>query len=307
MIDYETDMKTLLTDVKSLIKEYADGTKNNNLKGINTFKRGILSSSKTVYPAITVIPMQEIIVQRRSNHKQLIRRDVQVESYRKGYDPKTSFRTLLDDEERIRNIFYDSNYPTNYQFIDGTRPTVFNFKVERYELEPQDDGIIQGIKIPISFYSYAAVSDYTKYSQMESDTKDLGDLIKTTFKSDSNLSNVQFFFDNVIPPISLTQGVAICIKENNIIDDHYELGRDLETREFHIYVWTKLSPFEGSLDLNLDNVENVKNILYSNSMWNGRSLNSQIIEINFGINEQKMMYGSHLIYHTHTRRNLPSY
>ena len=305
----ETCMKDLLTNLKELFKDYGNnGSKGTTLSNIKTYKRGVISSTNTVYPVLICMPIREVIIQRRSDHTQIVERTVNVEIYTKSYSPESSERVILDYEDKIRSIFYDSSYPNNYKLTeDDGRNTVINFEIERYELLNDDQDVVQGLIVPIKYYSLEDANSYTISAQSESTTKDIGDQFRTVFKADSDLANVKFFFNNTIPPIPITSGSAICIKERSDLYRRYELGRDTETREFHIYVWTKLSPYEGSLDFHLDTVENLKNTLHENTMWSGRSYYSYIDRIEHGINAQKMMYGSEFTYVSNTYRVLPSY
>jgi len=251
----ETCMKDLLTNLKELFKDYGNnGSKGTTLSNIKTYKRGVISSTNTVYPVLICMPIREVIIQRRSDHTQIVERTVNVEIYTKSYSPESSERVILDYEDKIRSIFYDSSYPNNYKLTeDDGRNTVINFEIERYELLNDDQDVVQGLIVPIKYYSLEDVSSYEILTQSESTTLDIGDQFRTVFKADSDLSNVKFFFNNTIPPIPITSGSAICIKERFSEDRHAWLGRDDEKREFHIYLWTKLSPYEGSLDLHLNN------------------------------------------------------
>ena len=304
----ETCMKDLLTNLKELFKNYMDGTKGTTLANVKTFKRGVISAQNTVYPVLTCFPQREVIIQRRSDHTQIVERTVSVEIYIKSHSPESSERAVLDYENAIRGIFYDSSYPNNYKLTeDDGRNTIINFEIEQYQFDNIDGDVVQELIIPIKFYSLEYVEDYSIVTTIEEETKDIGDQFRTVFKADSDLANVKFFFNNTIPPIPITSGSAICIKERSDLYRRYELGRDTETREFHIYVWTKLSPYEGSLDFHLDTVENLKNTLHENTMWSGRSYYSYIDRIEHGINAQKMMYGSEFTYVSNTYRVLPSY
>ena len=299
-------MKDLLTGIKDLYKDYRS-VKGTSLSSMATFKRGVLGSIVT-YPAITCFPVREIIIQRRSDHVQIVERTVNTEVYVKSHSPESSERALLNYENRIRSIYYDSSHADNYKMTtDEGSDQVFNFEIERYELLNDDQDVVQGLIIPIKYYSLEDAQSYTISAQIEEETLDFGDQFRTVFKADSNLANVQFFFNNIIPPIPLTAGSAICIKERFSQDLKKELGRDTEKREFHIYVWTKLSPYEGSLDLHLDTVENLKDTLQENCMWGGRSYYSYIDRIEHGVNLTKMIYGSEFTYVTNTFRVLPSY
>lgn len=299
-------MKDLLTGIKDLYKDYRS-VKGTSLNDVATFKRGVLGSIVT-YPAIACFPVREVIIQRRSDHVQIVERTVNTEVYVKGYSPESSERSLLDFEEKIRNIYYDSTYPTNYQIPNAdTEAGVFNFEIERYEFLNEDQDVVQGLIIPIKYYSLEDAQSYTISAQIEEETKDIGDQFRTVFKADSDLANVQFHYNNTIPSIPLTAGSAICIKERSSTDSHLWLGQDNEHREFHIYIWTKLSPYEGSLDFHLNTFEALKGVLHSNMMWGGRSWYSRIERCEFGINAQKLMYGTEITYITNTKRTLPSY
>lgn len=304
--NFTITMKDLLTGIKDLYKSYIS-TKGTSLNDVATFKRGVLGIN-TVYPAITCFPVREVIIQRRSDHVQIVERTVNTEIYVKGYNPESSERSLLDFEEKIRNIYYDSTYPTNYQIPNAdTDAGVWNFEIERYEFLNEDQDVIQGLIIPIKYFSLEDANSYTISAQIEEETKDIGDQFRTVFKADSDLANVQFHYNNTIPPIPLTAGSAICIKERFSEDSHRELGRDTEKREFHIYVWTKLSPYEGSLDFHLNTFEALKGVLHSNMMWGGRSWYSEIVRSEFGVNLTKMTYGTEITYVTHSFRVLPNY
>ena len=73
--EYITNMKDLLTSIKNLYKSYGNGVKGTLLSDIKTYKRGILGSA-TVYDSITVFPVREVIIQRRSDHFQIVERTV---------------------------------------------------------------------------------------------------------------------------------------------------------------------------------------------------------------------------------------
>ena len=298
-----TTMGNLIGDIKDTYLTYRS-TKGTNLNKIATFKKGILGQS-VVYPAIVVFPISEIILQRRSNHCQVVGRTVRTEIYHRSHSPRASNEKIMDDEEAIRNIWFDSSYPNNYKFTTSSVDRCFDFEMGSFSFDVVDDQLLQVVSVDIMFKSLEYPSSYTIETQIEEETKDILTTISTNLEN--NVSNVSFFYNTALPPISLSGGSAICIREIEAQDQHTWLGRDEEVREYHIYLWSKLSTYEENYIAHLIKADDIKDTLHENMMIGGRSYYSKIRGLNHGINGTMMLYGTQIIYETRTFRNLPTY
>jgi hypothetical protein len=72
-----------------------------------------------------------------------------------------------------------------------------------------------------------------------------------------------------------------------------------------IIVWTKATPFEGSLDLNLETVEKIKDVIQATPTMGNRCTNSYITNIQYGVNNKSNLYTSRIQVETWARQTLP--
>jgi hypothetical protein len=301
-----TDMKTLLYGMKALTKSHMDGSNSTNLKSVNTLKRGILSNANTIYPAISFIPIQEELKGYRNGGLYRVDRYTNIEVYVKLQRVEDTSKHLQEVCHYIKGMFEDD--ASDWQFPNSDEDaTVFSYSpgAIQYEVISGRDQLIQRATLPYTFSSWEETPTFTTSSTIgQYDLRSIGEYLYTQLKADTTLSEVKFFFSHSFPPITVGSGVVVSVLENLLESNRREAGRDNPTGYLDTMVWTKASPFEGSLDLNLETVELIKDVVQADQHFGGRCFRSYIDRILFGINEQASLYSSRIMIDTWAYKNI---
>jgi len=299
-------MSSLLTNYKSLLIKYQNNTYGQTLKGVQTFKRGMLGKN-TVFPAISVVPKTEVIDGIRSGGRYKVHREIDIEVVVRLLNIQDTGKYTQELCQSIMDMFFDNSHSDNYEMSD----LCFSFDLGqiRYESFEGDRGkFLQKGTIPMTFKSWETIPTVTNYSTItETDTRNIGEHIYSILEADNLLSKVKFFYSHSFPPIRIGSGIAVCVLETVDEKTRRETSRDNPLGYYDIMVWTKASPHEGSLDLNLETVETIKDVLQKDVFMGGKVSNSRIDRINFGINHSLQLYGSQIRFITQGRDTLPSY
>ena len=300
-----TTIKDLTINFKNLIKGYEDGTYGTTLKGLNTFKRGILSTTNTIFPSVSISPIREVLEGIRSGGYYYTGREILVEVICKHSNARSGIQYAQDFAKDIRDIFYDTNYPDNWKIPDGAGDdTISSFTIneQRSGEAPWVRGNVQFVSMVFNFRSNETTPTRTVVNTItQSAYGTVGEKIKDLLKAGVT---AKFYYAHSVPPVK-GQGVNITIMETpGMIMDQREAGRDSETWRFDISVWSRLSPYDGALDLNLETVESVKDILQTNPQLDGLVFNSAIESIDFGVNKKINMYGATFSFVAHGYKNL---
>lgn len=303
-----TDMKTLLSNLKALTKKHMDGTISTNLKGLKTLKRGLLSATNTIFPAITFIPQSETIGGYRNGGIYRVDRDVNIEIFVKLNKVGDTATYLQELAHYVKNMF--DSYYDDWNFEDNSgNATVFSFSPGsiQYEVTDGADSIIQAAILPYTFSSWEQAPTFIVNSTItEYDFRSIGEFVHDTLREDTTLTQVKFFFSHATPPTQVGQGVIVSTLENRVDSNRREAGRDNPNGYLDILVWTKASPFEGTLDLNLEIVEKIKDVIQENQNMGGRCYRSYISGVDYGVNQQDVLYASRIRVETWAYKNLPT-
>lgn len=304
-----TTMWDLLSDIKTLTKNYANGTMAVTLKGMKTFKLGILGSN-TVFPAVAITPRFETHGGYRNGGQFRADRAIDFNVYVKSSTPKGSGKQLQEFCHAIKEMFYDESNPDNYKFNNGSDDTVFSFSPGAIEYNVVEDrgSFLQTAILPFIFSSWETAPTFTKFSTItDTDLRTIGEWIHSTLEADNSLSKVKFFYAHSAPPIKVGNGCVVSVLENSELSTRRESGRDNPTGIIDLMTWTKASPFEGSLELNLGVVELIKDVLQKNQNLGGKAYRSNIDQILFGINQEAFLYSSRIVFNTWAYNTLPAY
>ena len=126
----------------------------------------------------------------------------------------------------------------------------------------------------------------------------------TFLKSSTEMRKAKFFYSHSYPPIKVGDGVVVSVIENVDERNRREAGRGNPQGQIDILVWTKASPYEGSLDLNLDTLEEIKTVLQRDQHLGGRCFSTQIERIEYGLNAEARLYTSRLSFITNSWQTL---
>jgi len=296
----ETNMRDLLLGLKALTKSHMDGSNSTNLKSVNTIKRGVLSNTNTIYPAISFVPLNEVIGGYRNGGLYRVDRNVNIEVYVKLQRVEDTSKHIQEVCHYVKNMFDGDAEDWHFDNPDEDQ-TVFSFSpgAIQYEMLTGRDQLIQRATLPYTFSSWEQAPTFTTSSTIgEYDLRSIGEYLYTTLKADSSLSSVKFFFSHSFPPITVGSGVVVSVLENLLESNRREAGRDNPTGYIDVLIWTKASPFEGSLDLNLETVELIKDVIQEDQNFGGRCYRSYINQVQYGINEQASLYASRIMLDT---------
>lgn len=300
----QTDMKTLLSNLKALVKSHMDGTVSTNLKGLKTIKRGLLSATNTIFPAITFIPQSETLYGYRNGGLYRVDRNINIELFVKQQKVGDTATYLQELAHYVKDMFDSYN---DWKFESSGNATVFSFSPGSIEYEVTDgaDSIIQVAVLPYTFSSWEQAPAFTVSSTVtESTLKSIGEYLYDTLKDDSG-NKAKFYFNHATPPVQVGQGIVASVIENRSESNRRESGRDNPNGYLDILVWTKASPFEGALDLNLETVEQIKDVIQENQNMGGKCYSSYISSIQYGINQQAVLYASRIQVETWSYDTLP--
>lgn len=308
-----TDMKMLLYDLKALVKSHMDGSRSTNLKGLKTLKRGVLSATNTIFPAVSFFPSQEVLSGYRNGGLYRVDRYVNIELYVKQPKPTDSMEYLQKLAHYFTSMFEESYDAWQFPNQDG-EATVFSYNPLSIEYETIEnrDQTIQSAVLPMVFSSWEQVPTFTIYPTITgADLRTIGEYVHDYMRTDATLGNkAKFFFSSAYPPIQVGQGVVVATIENTCDSTRREAGRLNPNSIIEIVVWTKASPFEGALDLNLEVVEMIKDLIQINQNMAGKCSRSYFTNIQYGINQQAVLYASKLeletwSYKTMTQDSVP--
>lgn len=308
---YETTMKDLLTGLKKLSIRYSNGDITNTLYAVKTFKRGLISQ-QTIFPAMVFVPKAERIIKIYSGGKYKIEREIDIVIYTKAFHTSDALKQAMELAESFKSIFRDNNNVTNFNIKDEyDRETTYSYTFLPFafgEIEDFDKAtVLQSVIIPSTWRS----DEYFPAREVESTlvattSKGIGEKVYEKITEAENLKTVKLAYNYTTPPVPVMRGVALTVMprdENQVLGAF--TGHSGVTRNIDIYIWSKASPYEDMLDINLDTVEKVKDILQKNVQMDGLCYNSSIPEILFGVNEELLLYGSRITFQTQSMEILP--
>lgn len=302
-------MKQILTNLKELAKDYGDGTLGTALKGIKTYKIGVLGQT-IIYPVLDIQPRFETYGGMRSGRVHRIDRNIDFLIYTKSLKLQDTTNQVRELAEAVVEMFYDVSNPNNYKLTSDSTDYVFSFSPGQiqYQVQEEGDQQLQRALVPFVFSSWETGPTVTNYPTItDTGMKTLSEYIYAQLKAASTLTKVKFDYAHMTPTIQVGDGVVICVVDNYDERTRRETGRDNPNYFIDIVVWTKASPYEGTLEYNMDIVELVKDVLQSNPQLGGKAYNSKIDRIEYGINEDMFLYGSRIVFNCQTYNLMPSY
>lgn len=283
--------KSLLTEIKSVVKTAVGDGNYSNLYKVKTVKRGMLSPIEQ-YPVIINVPVSESFDRFYSGGQYQAVREVEFFIY-----TKRKYRTIEADRienlkivEELRNLVY-----TELLHLTSVYDIVLGSEVY-YDATSFGNVMIQEGKFKATFWSKEnlPIDRVERVSLNTSAVYDLYDCIRDVLKEAVNVNDIDVMKmeDTNIRPIG--KFPAIGVIELDTALTHGETGRDTQERAFRVYVWSKCFDKEIALDSNLDLLESVKNIIWKNYKWNGLCKNTRIQGINFSLTDRENV----LIYST---------
>jgi hypothetical protein len=259
------------------------------------------------------VPRTERIIKIYNGGKYKIERAVDIVFYTKTFHTKDSLQQAMELAESFKGIFRDSNNETNFNLKDEyERETVYSYTFLPFTFGETEDfdkaTVLQSVVIPSTWRS----DEYFPAREVESTlvsttSKTLGEKVYAKITEAENLKSVKLAYNFTTPPMPVMRGVAVTVMPR---DETQALGRftghSEGTRVIDIYVWSKASPYEEMLDVNLETVEHIKDILQKNVQMDGMCYNSSIQGVNYGVNEELLLYGSQIIFQTQSYEALPA-
>lgn len=302
-----TNTKTILTDLKSLAIKYSDGTKGTGLSTIKTFKRGVLGPN-TIFPSMTFSPISESIIG-GYNGKYKLEHRIDTEIFTKSGRQKDAKEKCMELSRTWQNVFRDSSNTDNYQLKDGSgNQTIYNFQIGQPEdsVYDLDEGETQLIRcmIPMGLRSFTDFPSGRIDSDFDTETAgiyDVSEQIHTKLKADSDLNYVKFTFGHHQPPFTVGNGVVVSVVDSTENTEKFPTSHHEQERNINILVWSKTSPFERNLDINLETVDHIRDLVFTYPRWSGKGYRSRINGTTFGIDEDRLLYQSIIDFRVYTR------
>lgn len=284
-------MNDLLSAIKYNLKLY----KTTTLSKVKTYKKGILPPIP-IYPAVAILPEDEYYFGFGSKKKYKAIRRIRFDIYGHGYDLGNTYTNTMEITNAIKNIV-----TTKHQWTDssGNDQCYNTFKEEEIFGEPYPfkNRYLQKSSVTISCYSFECLpTQILSVTPVEETAEDflttLYDKVKS-YKS-TTLSHIKSFAKGITPPLSTYP--AVVVSENTETPIQYEAGRSRLERTFDIVVYHKLLDKEGILERVLKEVENVKEIVFTNPKWDGKAVWTIIDGVDYGvfINENSYLYAAYV-------------
>lgn len=277
MASQATNMKTLLSAIKTKLLAY-QGTTLSAISG--GWYRGVFVP-KYGFPALAIMPVEEVISKYTSSFEYRVRRTVDIEVYSKQPYAEDTVEQCMDLISAVKDIA-QANIDWDDNAIDTTMPD------ETYR--PVGEGIYAGILRMHILSTESRPSVIGSNSVVETDSKSMIQAIHTVFTNHikgtspslSKINKIYRSYDT--PPMKYP---AITLLEDNLIRDRKWAGQDHPTRNFRVKVQTYALGREKNLDDNLDLVEIVKDIIQKNYKWGGKAYDSQIQGISYDTVDMK--------------------
>lgn len=301
----EQNMRDLLRSLKALtITHMKNGGRSTNLSAIKTVKIGMLSPANTIFPAITFIPRSERLGGYRNGGVYRVDRQVDIEVYVKLGKVEDSGKHIQETCHHVKNMF--DNYDDWRMPNDDEDDTVWTYSpgTISYDIISDRDTLFQRALLPYTFTSWEQAPTFTTSSTIgQYDLRTIGEYVYSSLLADSTLTNVKMFYSHAAPPVTVGNGIVLSVLENVWESNRREAGRDNPTGYTDVLIWTKASPFVGSLDLNLETVEKVKDVIQADQHMGGRCYNSYISSVQYGVNTDLALYVSRVMLETWSYKN----
>ncbi len=285
-----TTMSVLLDNLKTKFLTFKAGT----LSDVQTYQRGVIGPL-AVFPVIAMLPLSEEIIQRRSNLKYKVRRNIDIEIYTRDFDTGRGFDESVQIIDAVKNILQD-----NFTIPDDAATPVDAAYRSTWEVQEMgapinyNNQVLQRSLITLSCVStetmpsrndVATVTANVSPDALVGAVKDVLEDNKGTY---TNLNRVHTFVDSVTKPISVYPAIFVGIPTGT--REQIRPGSDDLRTNIEVHVMTKLYAKEQSLNFNLSIVEDVKDALQVDYMFGGKVENSQIERINYEIDTEDLLY-----------------
>lgn len=270
--------KELLTTLKTFLQDKSKEGLSDNLAKIKQFKKGVLSPMP-IFPAVVIVPRSERLEKFYSGGMYHAGREIEIYVYVKGIGKQKEDRLqCMQTIGEIRSLLYENHTLGKSEIYN------IEFGEEDYFGDvPFGRLILQEGKFSMTFWSKENLpTDRTESIALSiSDVKDLLDSITEKFKKAKNDGSldVKQMVDVSFPPIP--KFPAVGVTELPSSTEHFEAGRDTHFRNFTVFVWSKCFDKEIVLDVNLDLIEQVKELIWRNYKWAGKTRNTIIRTINY--------------------------
>jgi len=270
-----TTTKQLINTIRNVLMSFRE----RDLKGINTWKRGVLPPMPA-FPALTIMPERVDFDYSHSNGQYTARWLISVEFFARHRKPEEAMEQVRFFSGQAKHIFKE------FHQWEGLAIDSEVFPKEYEELIPFQGQYMQMGAVPLEIITHeeqpAVLEQYTEFRSTDSTdliTAIYDRLTRQKQETTMSLSAVNQFFRSQIPPIPAFPAVTII--EPITDNERVYTGLDANTRVFEISVFTHLLDQENNLDLNLDLVETIIDILQTYYMWGGRCINSPVLGVQF--------------------------
>ncbi len=267
--------KQLINTMKKVLLSFRD----RELKGINTWKRGVLPPMPA-FPAMTIMPERVDFEYTHSGGKYTARWLINVEFFARHRSPEEAMEQVRYYSGVTKHLFKEF-----FQW-DGLAIDSEVHPKEYEELIPFQGQYMQMGAVPIEIITYED-QPTNRETLTEFRWTDSTDLIQVIFdrltrqKNESvmSLKPVKQFYRSQIPPIPAYPAVTLIEPITN--NERVYTALDANTRIFEASVFTHLLDQEQNLDLNLDLVEVIVDVLQTYYMWGGRCIDSPVLGVQF--------------------------
>jgi len=286
MAAYSANMRNLLDGLKSTLLLYQNST----LSLLKTWQKSVLPPV-AVYPALSLMPVNETFNYGMSNSKYDVTRNISVQVFDLKYDLEAAHDNTIDLIKAIKDIFED-----NYTLSGTTYST-------KWSVENFGNTIEIGKKwLKRSSLTLSATTRESYPALITTGTcssnvnvKDLQDRILSTLLSNkvSYYNSVNTIIDSPIVPSPRLPAIFVGAGYKRRNQDSPNV--DMSMVYVDIAVCTELFAKETALNYNLSIVEGVKDVLQINHQFEGYCEYSNIESIEYEpeqIADRKFMYKS---------------
>ena len=306
--DYFSNMKAILTGLKTSVLNYRQTLEGGKLQDIKTFKVGVLSPM-TVFPALAILPESEELLRWYSGNQAVVQRSFSVEVFEKSIDiAKAQERavelielvaelyqqdfTLKNQDSQTLQVFDLNISSISFNVVEGIQETIGAAKMsvtvkgrESLNLETERAGVLVNDPTTVSIRN--AILDRLTLARTDG-LQNVADIVNGA----SSDSIIKGFPSILVSPTSQT-----IIRK--------EAGRDRNTHSFIVDVVERMVPHDKVLLNLIDTVEAVKKLFHRYATWENRCITSNTKSVQYDLAEAEngYLYLARLNYQTESIRN----
>lgn len=255
------------------------------------------------FPIFAIIPVDET-VEGLYNGQLRTRKRIRLESIQHNLDQKKSMQASLTLSENLREQF---KVDGDFYIVENDSPLNFSSDVGVISPSSQPLPFREGF-LHISAFDvlyYCSQNPFKKIegnnsssTYQETNSPEFLEIIENTYRS---VLTTGVFIEGVKSLKSFTLGSQITYPVMFITMDTHSTdrsfaGKSLVSREISVNYITKQPDPEKALTSNLVTMEQAKLVMFANSSWGGKAINSEFQSITFGqlVTDTELLYGSSL-------------